>query len=58
MGYGEILLHRPNERLLARTRNFGRTFMKFPPFPPFIVSMVSDYEVTIKKQVSEKKFKA
>ncbi len=51
MGYGEIYLHRQNETLLTRTKNFGRTFMKLPPFPPFIVSMISDYEVTVKKQV-------
>ena len=51
MGYGEIYLHRQNETLLTRTKNFGRTFMKFPPFPPSIVSMVADYEVTMKKQV-------
>ena len=52
MGYGVIFLHSRHETLLVHTKNFGRTFMKFPPFPPFIVATISDYEVTIMKQVS------
>ncbi len=52
MGYGVIFLHSRNETLLVHTKYFGLNFMKFPTFPPFIVATISDYEVTIMKQVS------